>query len=809
MRLLGALGAATAGCYLAFLAALSLVLGLPDVLLIVFTRMDFTHFDARWPIPVIITRFPSDGSAFLYALHQAGFLISGAVFLCLGLVAGRRAKGWLRLWLDYIVFWSGLLLVLLTASYAIWNFGPLYAALQVLWPNGFHSLGFRIALGVTLAVACGAAAHLAVRQLLDSAADSRADRLAALARWLLLPVLLVGWIVLRRVFLRSSALHAALIWSPMLFGLLAGLPAALRSARPAPAFHPSIRGAALLLVTCGLTVGVLFDHADLARQLHRGDFVQSESPRWLLDFEAGPIPPERQHDLEIAANRRLGLMEARLGLMEVHLGLPPRAPRLHAYFYVSTAAKTARTGDDAPFSLEVSRREVHHLLAPSGQVTDPRGEALLLMHTAWGEPGSPDVARAIARCAVGNFHGVPLSQYASRITREEGSYTLRDLLQRKGDYLSPLVADALGGAWVESLVARRGAGILPALYREPFAPSAEQEQEWQKYQRVNAGWPDPPKRTDPGAFFHRGISFSHSVGGSAGYGSDRARQQLEQIRRLGANSIAIIPYAFTRAPRDTGISFRADERDDRVLRTIEMAKLLGLHATLKPQLWASGFTGNIVFSSDADFDRWFAQYRRWLLHFARMAQLSGADLLVIGNELGGVARREAAWRSLIGDLRRVYAGPLTYAASWGPDVEGCPFWDALDYIGVNMYYPLTAASETPRPDAPQVRELVEKFAALSRRYNKQVLFTEVGYPAKASAAVRPWDDREGQLDAALQRQCYSTVFEAFYDQPWLAGLYWWKWPSQGDGNAYDGSYSPIGKPALQIVARWYGRVSSK
>ncbi|MBI3664717.1 MAG: hypothetical protein HY236_00580, partial [Acidobacteria bacterium] len=196
---------------------------------------------------------------------------------------------------------------------------------------------------------------------------------------------------------------------------------------------------------------------------------------------------------------------------------------------------------------------------------------------------------------------------------------------------------------------------------------------------------------------------------------------------------------------------------------------------------------------------------RWLLHYARMAELYDVDLLVVGNELGGLTGQEAPWRALIADLRRVYSGRLTYASSWGDEFEKLPFWDALDYIGVNMYYPLAETGQEPRADSPRVRGLVEKLAAVSQKYNKPVLFTEVGYPARATAAVRPWETNDAPLNPELQKRCYSTVFEAFYGRPWFAGLYWWKWPSSGDAGSYDGSFSPLGKPARQVLAAWYSR----
>jgi hypothetical protein len=185
--------------------------------------------------------------------------------------------------------------------------------------------------------------------------------------------------------------------------------------------------------------------------------------------------------------------------------------------------------------------------------------------------------------------------------------------------------------------------------------------------------------------------------------------------------------------------------------------------------------------------------------------LHGVSVLVVGTELGGLTGHEAAWRGLIADLRRVYSGRLTYAAHWGEEFETLAFWDALDFLGVNLYYPLAAAGASPRADSPQVQALVQKLAKLAAKHGKPILFTEVGYPSLASAAAEPWKEGEAALNLEMQALCYRTVFEAFYGQPWLAGLYWWKWPSHGGTTRFDTTYSPVHKPAARVLEEWYRR----
>jgi hypothetical protein len=309
--------------------------------------------------------------------------------------------------------------------------------------------------------------------------------------------------------------------------------------------------------------------------------------------------------------------------------------------------------------------------------------------------------------------------------------------------------------------------------------------------------------------FQKGITLAHEGFRSGeGYGSAAAFAQLARLKALGANSVTLVPYGFTRAPAETTVSWTgSDETDDRVARTIREARRLGLATVLKPQLWSHGtWTGDIAFSDEAAFRRWMASYRLFILHHARLAELEHADLLVIGTELGGLTGREAAWRALIRDVRGVWSGPLTYAANWGEEVERIGFWKDLDYVGVNFYYPLVSkAGEPPRAGSPRLRELEAILARLAKRHGRPVLFTEVGYAASSAAPLEPWKEENGALDPEMQARCYEVVFRSFYRKPWLAGLSWWKWPSPGRGSSRDPSFSPLGKPALAVLEHWYGR----
>ena len=531
----------------------------------------------------------------------------------------------------------------------------------------------------------------------------------------------------------------------------------------------------------------------------RVDWVAAASPGWALSFEAGRFTPgQRAEWLKLADRRLAGLRD--------RLDLPNTGQPLRLRIAVSEGAM-AMFGPgplgSRSFALDAADRPA--VVAADGLVPeDLRAEAVVVMRQAWGPPGSASMEMAVARYAVGAVGGERLIDAGSRIACEERQYSAEEVFAAGGDFLSPLVRDAVGGAWVENAVRRMGRGVLGRLQRESLRESLALCRECVPPCSGDAVVPLPPRGFPR---YAKGISFSHEGRGGAGYGSEPARRQLERIREVGANAIALVPYAFTPAPERAEIRFRTLETDTRLLRSARVAERLGLAVVLKPHLWAGRqFHGDITFESEQRFDQWFDDYRRWMLHYARLAQVQGVELLCIGNELAGLTGRSAAWMSLIADVRSVYGGPLTYAAHWDSELESVEFWNALDYIGVNFYFPIAAAGDSPSAGSPEIADAARRIERVQARFGKPVLFTEVGFPALATAASRPWEENGSRLDPDLQSACYRIWMEAFAMRPRVLGMFWWKWPSDGSSSPFDGSHRPLGKPAMGVLSDWFARL---
>ena len=296
-------------------------------------------------------------------------------------------------------------------------------------------------------------------------------------------------------------------------------------------------------------------------------------------------------------------------------------------------------------------------------------------------------------------------------------------------------------------------------------------------------------------FFQKGVSFAAE--GPGGYRSEAAVKMLGQLPRFGVNAVALIPYGFERRG-STDIAIGGSMETDEGLEGLaRVAHALGMKVMLKPGMWTDGggFAGDLDFPDSAARARWFASYQRLVEHYAALATRMHADVFCIGGEFVKLSRYDADWRRLIQRARELYPGPIVYAANFGQEFETLTFWDALDYIGLQEYYPL--------PDDLTTTEIVAKVEAVEKKYRKPVIFTEAGFPSAAGANRKPWDDSGGNVSLDLQTPCYDAIFRAFYGQPWFEGVYWWKVGTNPGGGPEDTSHTPWGKPAMRVIARYY------
>ena len=320
-------------------------------------------------------------------------------------------------------------------------------------------------------------------------------------------------------------------------------------------------------------------------------------------------------------------------------------------------------------------------------------------------------------------------------------------------------------------------------------------------------------RRDPAAApFMHGLTLAGLSGSD--FAEPRAARLVETSADAGADWISIAPGWYQESSTSNRIRPHPSRTppDDDIRRLIERCRAAGLRVMLKPfvdsndEVWRGDFR-------PADPTAWFAEYARMLSAYADLAAQTNVDLLCVGSDLGfSEAALTTEWRTLIADTRRRYNGPLTYAASHAPSAglggyAGVPFWDDLDFIGVNAYFPLAdrLISHVQLADAWNVwLDEIDRWRE-GRKLDRPVIFTELGYRSAATAATEPRAAdpvAPHEVDPELQAKLYTAFFGLPYRRDALQGVFWWRWDPDAT-DAENAAFAPNGKPAESVLRRAY------
>ncbi|MBN2111781.1 hypothetical protein JW707_01650 [Candidatus Woesearchaeota archaeon] len=257
---------------------------------------------------------------------------------------------------------------------------------------------------------------------------------------------------------------------------------------------------------------------------------------------------------------------------------------------------------------------------------------------------------------------------------------------------------------------------------------------------------------------------------------------LEGLHDLGVESISILVTEYQDTSSSTAIYPLSSKTpaEEGIRHVIRKAKSLGMKTVLKPHVDVrdNSWRGYISFSNESDWADWFNSYQDFISYYAGIAEEEGADVLIIGTELKGTTHRDE-WGGLIDSIRSEFSGDIVYAANWD-NYKKITWWDKLDYIGVNAYFPLTSYFDPTIEELESAwQPIVDELRDFSNAQGKQVVITEVGYESLDGANISPWYAPSSVYDEQEQADCYQAMFNMLWNQDFVAGIYpwmkYWQW----------------------------------
>ena len=290
---------------------------------------------------------------------------------------------------------------------------------------------------------------------------------------------------------------------------------------------------------------------------------------------------------------------------------------------------------------------------------------------------------------------------------------------------------------------------------------------------------------------------------------------VKSVIDVNANYTALMPFGFIRELSSPKIRFNSKrqwfgEREQGIRQYAKELQNKGIKLMIKPQIWVwrGQFTGHISMGSEDQWKVLEESYSSFILMYAAIAEETNAALFCIGTELEKfVINRPVYWKILIQKIKKVYKGKLTYAANWD-EFKHVPFWNELDYIGIDAYFPLTA-KKTPTIEEFEAGWQPHKIEIqkTQKKFNTPVLFTEYGYRSIDFTGKKPWDSKRitGSINLLAQKNGLQAIHNQFWKEDWFAGGFIWKWFHKHIevGGENNNRFTPQNKPAQDLLKKLY------
>ncbi|PWT87545.1 MAG: hypothetical protein C5B54_12175 [Acidobacteria bacterium] len=520
-----------------------------------------------------------------------------------------------------------------------------------------------------------------------------------------------------------------------------------------------------------------------------------------------PSPYLTSHVKSIALNVEQNLTSAE---KEFDTQLPSD---LKLYLFNNWEEKGSQIRDVTLATADPDQNAIYCVVNEQKDGTRERPEYRLLLRSKWGKPAQVEWLEITAAALADRWNQRTLSDWANFLLS-------RDLpphfpaLFTAAESQSGFIVYPWNALFAKFVKEKYGWNALKTLYQTTTPPPGYQSS-WQDF--LKSLKTDSLSEYKSASEFQKGMSYAYWNSYDGGYPTEKSAQSLNELRHIGVNWIAAIPYGFMRSHDMAYIHFAGHsvfgESDESMLAVTEQAHSIGMKVMMKPQIWVAhdSWPGRIEFDNEAGWNEWFENYEAWIIHYALLSEMIHVDQLCIGTELVETTlQKPERWRELISKVRKIYHGPIVYAANWGKEFEGIKFWDQLDYIGLDNYYPVRRDASD---NIDQMRSMFNKqrdmIRNVSAQFGKPVLFTEIGYHATDGAGMGTHEDDFTSYNERLQADCYRLAMETYWNEPWFYGMYWWKWFSDPTDAGKDADlHSPHGRMAERVIQEWYSKARS-
>ncbi|MHA1282023.1 MAG: glycoside hydrolase family 113 [Promethearchaeota archaeon] len=288
--------------------------------------------------------------------------------------------------------------------------------------------------------------------------------------------------------------------------------------------------------------------------------------------------------------------------------------------------------------------------------------------------------------------------------------------------------------------------------------------------------------------FQKGMSFT--TWGAYSFNSTQAKEEIIKMKEIGIEWIAVNIWWYQESITSSEIyAGRWTDTAANITAFFKYIHSQGMKILFKPMLdpedgnWRS----NIIAS-----DEWIKEYARFIKYTAEIAENGSVEIFSIGCEMGNWQTKSDDVVALIEDVRKIFSGKLTYAANhdsfWYID-----WWDKVDIIGLDAYFPFTLSYNPSLEDMISVwNGFYDEFNKFQKKWQKPIIFAEIGCQNRDGCNIAPNDVKfTTKQDEDEFKMFYESFFKSkIWTAPWFKGAYWWIWDCREIDELKDNGFTP-------------------
>ncbi|MHA1343403.1 MAG: glycoside hydrolase family 113 [Promethearchaeota archaeon] len=288
--------------------------------------------------------------------------------------------------------------------------------------------------------------------------------------------------------------------------------------------------------------------------------------------------------------------------------------------------------------------------------------------------------------------------------------------------------------------------------------------------------------------FQRGISFT--TWGAYSFNSTEAYEEIIEMKEIGIEWVGANIWWLQESVSSTEIySGSWTDTSANITAFFDFIHSQGMKVFFKPMLdTEDGIWRSYIEASP----EWLKEYKRFIKYTAEIAENGSAEILSIGCEMGSWQVKIEAVNDLITEVREIYSGLLTYAANHD-SFSYIEWWDKVDIIGIDAYFPFTLSYEPTLEDMIEVwNGFYDELNRFQRKWQRPIIFAEIGCQNRDGCNIAPNDNKFNlNQDEEEFQMFYESLFKSqIWTAPWFKGTYWWIWDCRDIDELEDNGFTP-------------------